>query len=175
MGCPYAGDIKRRFDTIVDLEKKRIEAANKHACILLAYAGYTDELQEGVGSIVDEVSADAEAIIEEAAKAAQSEIDQVTANCHGPVTATVESRSSEDVIVEFRGCDSPALNEGKYTGRYVSFDRYNPDLALEQARQAILALRESLLPDNYDGSEEGEYATPPHWIKEIRGVIDDES
>lgn len=51
----------------------------------------------------------------------------------------------------------------------------NPDLALEQARQAVLALRESLLPDNYDGSEEGEYVTPPHWIKEIRGASDDKS
>lgn len=175
VGCPYAGDIKRRFDTIVDLEKKRIEAANKHACILLAYAGYTDELQEGVGSIVDEVSADAEAIIEEAAKAAQSEIDQVTANCHGPVTATVESRSSEGTVVEFVGCDSPTLDEGKRTGEYVSFDRHNPGLALEQARQAISALRRSLLPDNDDGSEEGKYVTPPHWIEEIRDADDNKS
>ena len=73
------------------------------------------------------------------------------------------------------GCDSPTLDEGKRTGEYVSSDRYNPDLALEQAWQAISALRRSLLPDNGDSSEEGEYVTPPHWIKEIRGVIDDKS
>lgn len=111
----------------------------------------------------------------EETEAAQREIDQVTVNCHGPVTATVESRSSEGTVVKFVGCDSPTLDEGKRTGEYVSFDRHNPDLALEQARQAVSALRRSLLPDNDDGSEEGKYVTPPHWIEEIRGASDDES
>jgi hypothetical protein len=56
----------------------------------------------------------------------------------------------------------------------VYFDRYSPDLALEQARQAISVLRASLLPDNDDGGEEGEYVTPLHWIEEIRGADDND-
>lgn len=28
-----------------------------------------------------------------------------------------------------RGCNSPVLDEGKRTGRYVSFDRYSPEQA----------------------------------------------
>ena len=102
-------------------------------------------------------------------EAAQREIDEVTADCPGAAIATAADQNAG-----FRGCNSPVLGEGKRTGRYVSFDRYSPDLAIEQARQAVLALRESLLPDNYDGSEE-EYATPPHRIEEIRGAGDDKS
>ena len=106
----------------------------------------------------------------EETKAAQREIDGVTADCPGAAIATVADQSAG-----FRGCNSSALDEGKRTGEYVSFDRHNLDLALEQARQAVLALRRSLLPDNDDGSEEGKYVTPPHWINEIRGTGDDES
>lgn len=106
----------------------------------------------------------------EETKAAQREIDGVTADCPGAAIATAADQSAG-----FRGCNSPVLGEGKRTGRYVSFDRYSPDLAIEQARQAVLALRRSLLPDNYDSSEEGEYVTPPHWIKEIRDADDNKS
>lgn len=106
----------------------------------------------------------------EETEAAQREIDEVTADCPGAAIATAADQSAG-----FRGCNSPVLGEGKRTGEYVSSDRYSPDLAIEQARQAVLALRESLLPDNGDSSEEGEYVTPPHWIKEIRGASDDES
>lgn len=105
-------------------------------------------------------------------EAAQREIDEITASCPGLTATTAESQSSEGA---FRGCNSPTLDEGKRTGEYVSSDRYNPDLALEQAWQAISALRRSLLPDNGDNSAEGEYAAPPHWIEEIRGAGDDES
>lgn len=106
----------------------------------------------------------------EETEAAQREIDGVTADCPGAAIATAADQSAG-----FRGCNSPTLDEGKRTGEYVSFDRHNLDLALEQARQAVLALRRSLLPDNGDSSEEGEYVTPPHWINEIRGASDDES
>ena len=106
----------------------------------------------------------------EETKAVQREIDGVTADCPGAAIATAADQSAG-----FRGCNSPTLDEGKHTGEHVSFDRYNPDLALEQARQAVSALRRSLLPDNYDGGEEGIYTTPLHWIEEIRGADDDES
>ena len=175
VGCPYAKFVEGKLNATVELQRSRETTTRDCAGIFLENFEHTDESLREIGSIVDKTSADAEAIIEKAAKAAQSEIDQVTANCHGPVTATVESRSSEGTVVKFVGCDSPTLDEGKRTGEHVSFDRYNPGLALEQARQAVLALRRSLLPDNYDGGEEGEYVTPPHWINEIRGASDDES
>ena len=175
VGCPYAKFVEGKLNATVKLQRSRETTTRDCAGIFLENFEHTDESLREIGSIVDKTSADAEAIIEEAAKAAQSEIDQVTANCHGPVTATVESRSSEGTVVEFVGCDSPTLDGGKRTGEYVSSDRYNPDLALEQAWQAISALRRSLLPDNGDNSAEGEYAAPPHWIEEIRGAGDDES
>lgn len=175
VGCPYAKFVEGKLNATVKLQRRRETTTRDCAGIFLENFKHTDESLREIGSIVDKTSADAEAIIEEAAKAAQREIDKVTANCHGPVTATVESRSSEGTVVEFVGCDSPTLDGGKRTGEYVSSDRYNPDLALEQALQAISALRRSLLPDNGDNSAEGEYAAPPHWINEIRGASDDES
>lgn len=175
VGCPYAKFVEGKLNATVKLQRSRETTTRDCAGIFLENFEHTDESLREIGSIVDKTSADAEAIIEKAAKAAQSEIDQVTANCHGPVTATVESRSSEGTVVKFVGCDSPTLDGGKRTGEYVSFDRHNLDLALEHARQAVLALRRSLLPDNGDSSEEGEYITPPHWIEEIRGAGDDES
>ncbi len=57
-------------------------------------------------------------------EAAQREIDEVTADCPGAAIATAADQSAG-----FRGCNSPALDEGKRTGRYVSFDRYNPEQA----------------------------------------------
>ena len=175
VGCHYAKFVEGKLNATVKLQRSRETTTRDCAGIFLENFEHTDESLREIGSIVDKTSADAEAIIEEAAKAAQSEIDKVTANCHGPVTATVERRSSEGTVVEFVGCDSPTLDEGKRTGEHVSFDRYNPGLALEQARQAVLALRRSLLPDNYDSSEEGEYVTPPHWIKEICDADDNKS
>lgn len=175
VGCPYAKFVEGKLNATVKLQRRRETTTRDCAGIFLENFKHTDESLREIGSIVDKTSDDAEAIIKEATKAAQREIDQVTANCHGPVTATVESRSSEGTVVKFVGCDSPTLDEGKRTGEYVSSDRYNPDLALEQARQAVLALRRSLLPDNGDSSEEGEYVAPPHWIEEIRDADDDES
>lgn len=61
--------------------------------------------------------ADVDKKIEEATKAAQREIDEVTASCPGLTATTAESQSSEGT---FRGCNSPVLDEGKRTGRYVS-------------------------------------------------------
>lgn len=174
-GCPYAEGIAREHAAAVGLEEERKDVAHACASTLSEYVGHTDELQRKLDAVINDVRADVERNKRNITEAAQREIDEVTADCPGPITATAESRGSEGIIVEFRGCDSPALGEGKRTGRYVSFDRYNSDLALEQAWQAVLALRESLLPDNYDSSEEGEYVTPPHWIKEIRGASDDES
>ena len=98
-------------------------------------------------------------------EAAQREIDEVTADCPGAAIATAADQSAG-----FRGCNSPLLGDGeKDAGKVV--DRYNTN----KAQQAVLALRRSLLPDNGDSSEEGEYVTPPHWINEIRGASDDES
>ena len=50
-------------------------------------------------------------------RSAQCEIDEVTASCPGLTATTAESQSSEGT---FRGCNSPVLDEGKRTGRYVS-------------------------------------------------------
>ena len=50
-------------------------------------------------------------------RSAQREIGEVTASCPGLTATTAESQSSEGA---FRGCNSPALDEGKRTGRYVS-------------------------------------------------------
>lgn len=174
-GCPYVGGVTREHAADVGLEEKRKDVAHKCARILLEYVEQTAESQRKLDAVINDVRADVERNKRNITEAAQREIDEITADCPGPITATAESRGSEGIIVEFRGCDSPALGEGKRTGRYVSFDRYNSDLALEQAWQAVLALRESLLPDNYDGGEEGKYITPPRWIKEIRGASDDKS
>ena len=60
----------------------------------------------------------------EETEAAQREIDEVTADCPGAAIATEEDQSAG-----LRGCNSPVLDEGKRTGRYVSFDRYSPEQA----------------------------------------------
>ena len=169
-GCPYAEGVTREHAADVGLEEERKDVAHACARILLEYVGHTDELQRKLDAVINDVRADVERNKRNITEAAQREIDEVTADCPGAAIATAADQSAG-----FRGCNSPALDEGKRTGRYVSFDRYSPDLAIEQARQAVLALRESLLPDNGDSSEEGEYVTPPHWIKEIRGASDDES
>lgn len=170
--CPYAEGVTREHAADVGLEEERKDVAHACARILLEYVGHTDELQRKLDAVINDVRADVERNKRNITEAAQREIDEITASCPGLTATTAESQSSEGA---FRGCNSPVLGEGKCTGRYVSFDRYSPDLAIEQARQAVLALRESLLPDNGDSSEEGEYVTPPHWIKEIRGAGDDES
>ena len=48
-------------------------------------------------------------------EAAQREIDEVTADCPGAAIATAADQSAG-----FKGCNSPVLDEGKRTGRYVS-------------------------------------------------------
>ena len=59
-----------------------------------------------LGSIVDGVWADVDKKIEEATKAAQREIDEVTADCPGAAIATAADQSAG-----FRGCNSPAVKE----------------------------------------------------------------
>lgn len=54
----------------------------------------------------------------------QREIDEVTADCPGAAIATAADQSAG-----FKGCNSPVLDEGKRTGRYVPFDRYSPEQA----------------------------------------------
>lgn len=116
--------------------------------------------------------ADVDKKIEEATKAAQSEIDEKTADCPGPITAMGESQSVKGAIVEVTVCGNSRLHDGeRHTNELVYIERYNP----EEARQAVSALRRSLLPDNDDGSEEGKYVTPPHWIEEIRDADDNKS
>ena len=168
-GCPYVEGVTREHTADVGLEEQRKDDAHGFAGIETKAPRMSRRAGQSsaeVGSIVDEVSADVDKKIEEATKAAQREIDEVTADCPGAAIATAADQSAG-----FKGCNSPVLDEGKRTGRYVSFDRYSP----EQARQAVLALRASLLPDNYDGGEEGEYVTPPRWIAEIRDADDNKS
>jgi hypothetical protein len=167
--CPFVGGVTREYTADVGIQEQRKDDAHGFAGIAtkaLRMPRRAGQSSAEAGLIVDEVSSDVDKKIEEATKAAQREIDEVTADCPGAVIATEADQSAG-----FRGCNSPVLDEGKRTGRYVYFDRYSP----EQAWQAVLALRASLLPDNYDGSEEGEYAAPPYWIEELRGVDDDES
>lgn len=171
-GCPYVDRVTRKHAADVGLEEERKDVVHRCVSALLQHVKYTDKLQKELDLIVDGVWADVKENKRSITKAAQREIDEITASCPGLTATTAESQSSEGA---FRGCNSPALDEGKRTGKYVSFDIYNPDLAMEQVRQAVLALRRNWLPNNYDGSEEGEYATPPHWIEEIRGASDDKS
>lgn len=168
-GCPYVEGVTREHAADVGLEEGRKDVV--HGCVsaLLQHVKYTGELQNEFDLIVDGLQADVEKNKRIITEAAQCEIDEVTADCPGAVIATEADQSAG-----FRGCNSPVLDEGKRTGRCVSFDRYSPE-QVWQAVLALLVLRASLLPDNYDGNEEGKYATPPRWIEEARGVDEDES
>lgn len=168
-GCPYVEGVTREHAADVGLEEGRKDVAHKCARILLDYLGSTDELKKRLDVVVDDVRADVEKNKGSITEAAQREIYEVTADCPGAAIATAADQSAG-----FKGCNSPVLDEGKRTGRYVPFDRYSPEQAW-QAVLALLVLRASLLPDNYDGNEEGKYATPPRWIEEARGVDEDES
>ncbi len=120
-GCPYVDGVTREHAAAVGLEEQRKDDAHGFAGIETKAPRMSRRAGQSsaeVGSIVDEVSADVDKKIEEATKAAQREIDEVTASCPGLTATTAESQSSEGA---FRGCNSPALDEGKCTGRYVSF------------------------------------------------------
>ena len=168
-GCPYVEGVTRKHTADVGLEEERKDDAHGFAGIAtkaLRIPRRAGQSSAEVGSIVDGVRADVGEKKKDITEAAQHEIDEVTADCPGAAITTAADQSAG-----LKGCNSPVLDEGKRTGRYVSFDRYSP----EQARQAVLALRASLLPDNYDGGEEGEYVTPPRWIAEIRDADDNKS
>ena len=163
--------VRDRLDATVGTEKQRMDDVYGFAGIAtkaLRVSRRAGQSSARADSVVDKVSCDVKKKIEEAAREAQCIIDEITADCRG-VSTDMEYQNNGDVI-ESTTCNSPALGGGeKDAGKVVV--RYNP----KQARQAVLALRESLLPNNDDGSEEGEYAAPPHWIEEIRGASDDES
>ncbi len=125
-GCPFVGGIIREHTAAVGLEEERKDVV--HGCVsaLLQHVKYTGELQNEFDLIVDGVRADVEEKKKDITETAQCEIDEVTASCPGLTATTAESQSSEGA---FRGCNSPVLDEGKRTGRYVSFDRYSPEQA----------------------------------------------
>lgn len=170
-GCPFVGGVTREYTADVGIQEQRKDDAHGFAGIAtkaLRMPRRAGQSSAEAGLIVDEVSSDVDKKIEEATKAAQREIDEITADCRG-VSTDIKDQNNGDVI-ESIACNSPVLGDGeKDTGKVV--DRYNPN----KAQQAVLALRASLLPDNYDGGEEGKYITPPHCIEEIRGVDEDES
>ena len=126
-GCPYVDGVTREHAAAVGLEEQRKDDAHGFAGIAtkaLRMPRCAGQSSAEVGSIVDGVRADVDKKIEEATKAAQCEIDEVTADCPGAAIATEEDRSAG-----LRGCNSPVLDEGKRTGRYVPFDRYSPEQA----------------------------------------------
>lgn len=168
-GCPYVEGVTREHAAAVGLEEGRKDVVHKCARILLDYLGSTEELKKRLDVVVDDVRADVEKNKGSITEAAQREVNKATADCPGAAIAAEADQSAG-----FRGCNSPVLDEGKRTGRCVSFDRYSPE-QVWQAVLALLVLRASLLPDNYDGNEEGKYATPPRWIEEARGAGDDKS
>lgn len=169
--CPYVEGVTRKHTADVGIQEQRKDDAHGFAGIAtkaLRMPRRAGQSSAEVGSIVDEVSADVGKEIKKATEEAQRIIDEITADCRG-VSTDIKDQNNGDVI-ESAACNSPVLGDGeKDAGKVV--DRYNPN----KAQQAVLALRASLLPDNYDGSEEGEYTAPPHWIEEIRGADDDES
>ena len=117
-GCPYVDGVTREHAAAVGLEEQRKDDAHGFAGIETKAPRMSRRAGQSsaeVGSIVDEVSADVDKKIEEATKAAQREIDEVTADCPGAAIATAADQSAG-----FKGCNSPVLDEGKRTGRYVS-------------------------------------------------------
>lgn len=127
--CPFVGGVTREYTADVGIQEQRKDDAHGFAGIAtkaLRMPRRAGQSSAEAGLIVDEVSSDVDKKIEEATKAAQREIDEVTASCPGLTATTAESQSSEGA---FRECNSPALDEGKRTGRYVSFDRYSPEQA----------------------------------------------
>jgi|GEM_PF-3011687 hypothetical protein len=123
-GCPYAEGVTREHAAAVGLEEERKDVVHRCVSALLRHVEHTDKLQKELDLIVDGLWADVKENKRSITKAAQREIDEVTADCPGTAIATAADQSAG-----FRECNSPALNEGKCTGRYVSFDRYNPEQA----------------------------------------------
>jgi len=169
-GCPYVEGVASEHAAVVGLEEQRKDDAHGFAGIAtkaLRMPRRAGQSSAEVGSIVDEVSADVGEEIKKATEEAQRIIDEITADCRG-VSTDIKDQNNGDVI-ESIACNSPVLGDGeKDAGKVV--DRYNTN----KAQQAVLALRASLLPDNDDGGEEGEYVTPLHWIEEVRGADDDD-
>lgn len=123
-GCPFVGGVTREHTADVGLEEERKDVVHRCVSALLQYVEYTDRLQNELNLIVDGVRADVEKNKRIITEAAQHEIDKVTADCPGAAIATAADQSAG-----FRGCNSPVLDGGKRTGRYVSFDRYSPEQA----------------------------------------------
>lgn len=169
-GCFFVTRVRDCLAATVGIQEQRKDDAHGFAGIAtkaLRMPRRAGQSSAEADSIVDEVSSDVDKKIEEATKAAQCIIDQITAGCRG-VSTDIKDQNNGDVI-ESTACNSPVLGDGeKDAGKVV--DRYNPN----KAQQAVLTLRASLLPDNYDGGEEGKYVTPPHWIEEVRGADDDD-
>ena len=170
-GCFFVTRVRDCLAATVGIQEQRKDDAHGFAGIAtkaLRMPRRAGQSSAQAGSIVDEVSADVGKEIKKATEEAQRIIDEITADCRG-VSTDIKDQNNGDVI-ESAACNSPVLGDGeKDAGKVV--DRYNTN----KAQQAVLALRASLLPDNYDGGEEGKYITPPRWIKEIRGAGDDES
>ena len=170
-GCFFVTRVRDCLAATVGIQEQRKDDAHGFAGIAtkaLRMPRRAGQSSAQAGSIVDEVSADVGKEIKKATEEAQRIIDEITADCRG-VSTDIKDQNNGDVI-ESAACNSPVLGDGeKDAGKVV--DRYNPN----KARQAVLALRRSLLPDNGDSSEEGEYVTPPRWIAEIRDADDNKS
>lgn len=125
-GCPFVDGVTREHAADVGLEEERKDVVHRCVSALLQHVKYTGELQNEFDLIVDGVRDDVEEKKKDITEAAQREIDEVTASCLGLTATTAESQSSEGA---FRECSSPALDEGKRTGRYLSFNGYSPEQA----------------------------------------------
>lgn len=126
-GCPYVEGVARKHAADVGIQEQRKDDVHGFAGIAtkaLRMPRRAGQSSAEVGSIVDGVRADVEEKKKDITKAAQREIDEVTADCPGAAITTAADQSAG-----LKGCNSPVLDEGKRTGRYVSFDRYSPEQA----------------------------------------------
>ena len=108
-GCPYVEGVTREHTAAVGLEEERKDVTHECARILLEYVEQTAESQKRLDAVIDDVWADVEENKRSITEEAQREIDEVTADCPGAAISTAANQSAG-----FRGCNSPALDEGKY-------------------------------------------------------------
>lgn len=173
-GCPYANYIKDSSTEGTKDETPGIGAL-KFARNALEGSGCTNnEVLEGLNSILDEEvnrnNNKASGVLE-----AQSEIDEVTEGCTGPLTTKIPAPvpgigASPIAELTLTMCDSPTLYGDERIDRPARGDTHDPEKAREQY---ISGLRGTLQP--VDDGEEDYSVTSRRLIKEIRDADDNKS
>lgn len=173
-GCPYANYIINSSTEDTKDETPGIGAL-KFARNALEGSGCTNnEVLEGLNSILDEEvnrnNNKASGVLE-----AQSEIDEVTEGCTGPLTTKIPAPvpgigASPIAELTLTMCDSPTLYGDERIDRPARGDTHDPEKAREQY---ISGLRGTLQP--VDDGEEDYSVTSRRLIKEIRDADDNKS